>query len=202
MASATGRESSTLIDTSREWTLVRAGGQCTAYETMMRSSLVDHVHCGLPCRSQFSAGAKKEPSSKKTTSRQLFQFQRVPLSHAISSTRVSRLPFRLVSPSTMHSLPLAQCRRQDKCALPVHGRRAQRTAQSRCHPRTSRWPCSPMRSRPPQLRGTCSAITTPASIASSHELPRKPLTHSRFLKCMVTVLLVRSHTGVGARSAR
>jgi hypothetical protein len=79
-----------------------------AHLTVTRSSSADHRHFGLPVRSQFSAGARNEPSARKTTSLQLFQFHRVSLSHAKSwlmpplEERVLRFAFP--SPSTMHSL--------------------------------------------------------------------------------------------------
>ena len=48
---------------------------------MRSSSSVYHLQFGLPWRSQLSAGARKEPSARKMTSLQLFQFQRVSFSH-------------------------------------------------------------------------------------------------------------------------
>ena len=81
-----------------------------AHSTNTRSSSVDQRHFGLPSRSQFSAGARNEPSARKMTSRQLFHSQRVsfiqpnsllipPLRDAAGAPR-----FDLPSPSTMHSL--------------------------------------------------------------------------------------------------
>ena len=79
-----------------------------AHCTKTRSSSVDHLQLGLPARSQFSAGAKKEPSARKITSRQLFHSQRVSFSHASSSLMPpvflgAALRLSLPSPSTMHS---------------------------------------------------------------------------------------------------
>ena len=79
-----------------------------AHSTEMRSSVAVHRHLGFAC-SQFSAGARKEPSALKITSRQEFHIQRVFLSHAISSSVTPlgadfALLAPLPSPSTMHSL--------------------------------------------------------------------------------------------------
>ena len=74
---------------------------------MTSSSEVYHRHAGLPSASQPSAGARKEPSARKMTSRHLFQFHRVSLSHPNDAPIASRpddlRPLR-PSPSTMHSL--------------------------------------------------------------------------------------------------
>lgn len=91
---------------------VQATGWCNrvahgAHLTMIWSSAALHRHFGFPSLSQSSAGARKVPSPFKITSLQLFQSQRVFLSHAISSSvtlldATDRLA--LPSPSTMHSL--------------------------------------------------------------------------------------------------
>jgi hypothetical protein len=87
----------------------RVTSERAAYWTYILSSSVYHRHCGLPCRSQFSAGARKEPSARKITSRHWFHSQRVslsqPNSEPIACLRASLRVFP--SPSTMHSLRTA-----------------------------------------------------------------------------------------------